>query len=175
MIQRPVAGIDPSLTRSAIAAGEFGCKPSMSIVGSSDAAHNIYKRHARYEELSKQIIRPISEARARLVVIEGYSYGSRGRAMVSLGEFGYAIRRRLVELGNDIFEIPPKTLKKFVTGKGNASKAAYITACVKRYGCEYEQEDEYFAYGLQQMGFCLAGYADGQTVFQRDIIAGILK
>ncbi len=55
-----------------------------------------------------------------MILIEGYSFASKFNSRVST-EIGVAARIAAYEY--DAFvEIPPTTLKKFVTGKGNAAK-----------------------------------------------------
>lgn len=61
-------------------------------------------------------------AAAELVAIEGYSFGSKGRAVVSIGELGGVVRLALAEAGVAFVDVPPSTLKKYATGKGNAGK-----------------------------------------------------
>lgn len=77
-----------------------------------------------------------------LVVIEGYSFGSRGRAVFSIGELGGCVRLGLHENGFPIVDIPPSNLKKFATGKGNASKDLVLVEAVKRLGYEGASNDE---------------------------------
>jgi hypothetical protein len=53
-----------------------------------------------------------------LVVLEGYSFASRGRAIVSLGELGGVIRHWLHVQQIPTVEIPPACRAKYATGKG---------------------------------------------------------
>ena len=76
-----------------------------------------------------------------LVVMEGYSYGvARGNALTQLGELGGVVRVLFHELGVPWVEVPPATLKKYATGKGNAGKAEVLVAAVRRLG--YEGSDD---------------------------------
>lgn len=69
-----------------------------------------------------------------LVVIEGYSYGSKGQAVINIGELGGVIRVALHELHLPVVEIPPACLKRYATGRGNASKDDVLQAGVMRSG-----------------------------------------
>lgn len=72
------------------------------------------------------------------VVMEGYSMGGqRGSAGVGqmLGELGGVIRVALHEAEVPWLEVPPSTLKKFATGKGNANKSAMGLAAAR---CGYD-------------------------------------
>ena len=54
------------------------------------------------------------------VFIEGYSFGSRGRALFQIAENGGILKYRLTRHKYEI--IPPANIKKFATQKGNADK-----------------------------------------------------
>lgn len=77
-----------------------------------------------------------------LVAIEGYSYGARGRAVVSLGELGGVVRLALWDAGIPYLEVPPTVVKKYATGKGNASKEAVLVEAVRRLGYPGSSTDE---------------------------------
>jgi Holliday junction resolvasome RuvABC endonuclease subunit len=53
--------------------------------------------------------------------VEGYSYGSVG-TLAQLGEWGGLIRRVLYLRGIRFATVPPSTLKKHTTGRGDAKK-----------------------------------------------------
>ena len=58
-----------------------------------------------------------------LVILEGYDPHPRGYlALVRAAELGGIVRAGLLELDIRFLDCPPGTLKKFATGKGNASK-----------------------------------------------------
>lgn len=56
------------------------------------------------------------------IFIEGYSFGSKGRAVSGLYECGAIIRNKIHTRGFVYTEINPMTLKKIYTGKGNSNK-----------------------------------------------------
>ena len=73
---------------------------------------------------------------ATIVAIEGYSFGSQGRAVFNIGELGGVIRLMLYRDGIPFVEVSPATLKVYATGKGNASKDIVLVAGVKWLGLE---------------------------------------
>lgn len=97
-----------------------------------------------------------------LVVIEGYSFGSQGRSVFDVAELGGCVRFLLHRLGKSWVDVPPATLKKFATGKGNAPKDAMIAAAIRRFGFAGSDNNEADAYLL----WCLAHHAYGAPVAQ---------
>ncbi len=86
-----------------------------------------------------------------LVVIEGYSYGSKGRALFQIGELGGVIRLGLHRLGVPWVEVPPTCLKKYATGKGNATKDEVIQQAVVRSGHTFQDNNAADAWWLWLM------------------------
>jgi len=77
-----------------------------------------------------------------VVVIEGYSYGSKGQAVYQIAELGGIIRFWLYTRRMLTVEITPSTLKKFATGKGNAPKSAMVAAAVRRFHLPEGHDDD---------------------------------
>jgi len=88
---------------------------------------------------------------AGIVVIEGYSFASRGRAIVSIGELGGVIRLALHEAGVPVVEVPPACRAKYATGKGNAPKEAVLVEAVKRLSYDGHDHNEADALWLRAM------------------------
>ena len=57
----------------------------------------------------------------KIIFIEGYSYGSKGRAIFQIAENGGILKYRL-QKRYTCKTIVPSVIKKFATGKGNADK-----------------------------------------------------
>jgi Holliday junction resolvasome RuvABC endonuclease subunit len=72
---------------------------------------------------------------ADVVVLEGYGFAAgRGPAPHQMGELGGVVRVALFEAQTPVVVVPPATLKKLATGKGNAPKEAVLVAAVRRLG-----------------------------------------
>lgn len=98
--------------------------------------------------------------RADLVVIEGYSFASKGRAVVSLGELGGTVRLHLHQNGVPYAEIPPSCRAKLATGKGNAGKDEVLAAAIRRLGYaghDHNEADALWLMQAAQHGFGLPG------------------
>ncbi len=108
-----------------------------------------------------------------LIVIEGYSYASTHQAHQA-GELGGILRRLFFRECIPWVEVAPPTLKKFVTGKGNADKNLVMLNVYKRWGVETGSDDEADAYGLAKAGqYLLKGGCGGLTKAQQDALETI--
>ncbi|MGK7312551.1 MAG: crossover junction endodeoxyribonuclease RuvC [Candidatus Longimicrobiales bacterium M2_2A_002] len=87
---------------------------------------------------------------AELVVLEGYAY-ARGNRAHQIGELGGVIRLALHDRGVPYVEIPPSTLKKLATGKGNAGKERVLVEAVKRLRYAGSDNNEADALWLHQL------------------------
>lgn len=97
---------------------------------------------------------------ADLVVIEGYSFGSKGRSVFDVAELGGCVRFLLHRLGIPWVDVPPSTLKKYATGKGNSPKDAMIAAAIRRFGfagCDNNEADAYLLW-------CMARHEYGRPI-----------
>lgn len=163
-----IAGIDPSLSRTAIVTGDLRSS-SATILGGPPQGTAIYERFARYKELADDTLKVIGKA--RWVFIEGYSYGSKGRATVTLGEYGGYLRGMLLARDIEVIEVAPSMLKKFVTGKGNAGKPKFMVTAAKLWEVDFDGEDEYFAYALFRLGLAYLRHEPPARRWQGDVVA----
>lgn len=88
-----------------------------------------------------------------LVVIEGLSFGSKNtRSLTSLAKLHFAIENHLVIYNIRYEFVPPSTLKKHITGKGNAKKEVMLLKIYKKYGIEFSNHNIADAYALAKYG-----------------------
>lgn len=110
-----------------------------------------------------------------LVVIEGYSFASRGRAIISLGELGGVVRCALTDADMPWVEIAPTSRALFATGKGNAAKEHVLAEAIRRLGYAGHSNDEADALWLLTMArthYAAAG-SDIPNAKQRLALAAI--
>ncbi|MGI6351406.1 MAG: hypothetical protein ACOX6M_10255 [Armatimonadota bacterium] len=135
-------GIDPSLTSTGVVMLDDDAEIIDSRVIKSrqkDAARLIEIENALWELLPNY------------VALEGYAMGSRyGRE--AAGELGGVIRRALYLQGSTYVVVPPASLKKFAA-KGNAKKDEVRLEVYKRWGVEFETNDEVDAYVLARIAY----------------------
>lgn len=140
-----IVALDPSLTSFGWAAWyrplavpraiEFGTiKPNARLRG--------MRRIAQIVDAVESVVFDDGVTPPDLVVLEGYSFGSRGRAAVSLGELGGVLRWHLRQWAVPWVELAPSQRAKIATGKGNAGKEAVLVEAVKRLGYDGSSTDE---------------------------------
>lgn len=88
-----------------------------------------------------------------LVCVEGFAMGvSRQAGTFEIGGLGWVCRVAMHELRIAYIDVPPATLKKFATGKGNAGKPDMLAAAI-RSGYEGPNDDNAVdAWWLRQVG-----------------------
>lgn len=138
MIPR-IVGLDASLTATGLAPPDGG---SVTLSVRTTGAARLY-------ELTTAIHGWVS-GNVDLVAIEGYSYASRNGTH-QLGELGGCIRLDLWRAGIPYVEIPPNSLKKYATGRGNASKDEMLAAAIRRLGYEGHDHNQADALWLREM------------------------
>ena len=169
-----VIGIDPSLSCTAMVMGRSPDSVSLTLHKSKPLGASAAERCARYDDLVAGIVRAIKshgiyESEVVRVFLEGYSFGSKF-ARETLGEFGGILRWHLVDFDNDLVEVQPTSLKKFVTGKGGAKKEMMMLKCQTLFGYEPQGNDDADAYGLFRLGCCVCGLAEPMNQAQREVV-----
>lgn len=93
--------------------------------------------------------------RADLVVIEDLPTHAHGAGIT--GMVHGAVRTVLLTNGLRYVTVPPATLKKYATGKGNANKTEMAMAAFKRFDREFADDNQCDAYWLRAAGLDLLG------------------
>lgn len=142
-------GLDLSLTSTGVSVG-----------GTTFSIKSKLKGVQRLVEISEQVVESAKKLNPVVVIIEGYSYGSKFSRAHALGELGGAVKVGLHLAGFRIVEVPPKCRAKFATGNGNASKGdvmAFVAANFPGLFAKTCGDDEYDAWILEQMGYAQIG------------------
>ena len=108
-----------------------------------------------------------------LVCLEGYSYGSQGRAVYNIGELGGVIRCMFHDLWIEWVEVAPSTLKKFACGKGNVKKDQVMLHVYKRWGYTAPDNNVADAYVLAKIAQELVSPSGELTQAQEEVIKKI--
>ena len=75
------------------------------------------------------------------VAIEGYAMGGNGKTF-SLGELGGVLRLACNQDKLPLIEVPPTSLKKFITGKGNNPKTVVLKDLYKKYNLDINDDND---------------------------------
>jgi len=75
------------------------------------------------------------------IVMEGYSFASKGRGIFDLGELGGVLKITIYQERIPLYIVEPATLKKFVTGGGKAKKEEMLLKIYKRWGAEFDNNN----------------------------------
>lgn len=188
-----VVGIDPSLTGTGIIVlrnGELGkalTTKNEPKLGTIERVRRIYEQiNNVIENLSTCYVnayigdkRMIRWEPPSLIVIEGFSYGSKGRGVFDIAYLGWRIREELerYRTEDDIpwLEVSPSQVKQFATGKGNANKEIVLQQVYKRWGVELTNNNQADAYVLAQIGRAYLSEMDNLTDFQQKVIRALRK
>ncbi len=153
---------------------------------------------ARLAAIKAELTRVLTEPGSfyTLAAIEGYSFGSIHR-LADLGELSGMVRVLLHEHNVPFVIVPPKSAKKFLTGKGDADKIAVAETCLLEYGHDFLREwqglytgaykpiawgskdehwrtDEADAFAMAYCAWCLGGDSDVVLKpYQQTILDGL--
>lgn len=147
-------GIDPSLTNTGIVILDRG--------GKLEAQANIrsYPRSTwqagilRIYDIVVAMRCILTQTPVDIVSLEGYSYGSKFQSH-RLGELGFALRDLLRHYHS--YVVPPTTVKKFITGSGNASKQRVANSLGRFH---FDNSHLYDACALALFSLALGGYGE---------------
>jgi Holliday junction resolvasome RuvABC endonuclease subunit len=126
-----VTGLDLSMTATGVT-HQVGAVSCTHVVKSRE------KRDLRLPDIAGRVT--FYAADSDLVLIEGYLNHSHSAGVT--GMVHGAVRAALIEAGLSYAVLPPSSLKKFATGKGNASKTDMAVAAFKRGdGVEFQDDN----------------------------------
>jgi crossover junction endodeoxyribonuclease RuvC len=146
MDSQPIIALDLSLT----ATGYYdGCD--------SQVWKPKTKGHQRLDFILAKVDEQLGEVIPAAVFIEGFSFGSQGRAIYEIGGLGYLVRHHLWELGYPYCEVPPSVLKKFATGRGNANKDEMLATAIRKFAFTGTDNNAADAWLLWHLGQALMG------------------
>ena len=107
--------------------------------------------------LRDQVMRRVL-AGVDLVVLEGFSYGSKGSTIDQIYGLGWLVRVALHDHGVVYVTVPPSSLKKYATGSGNAKKPDMRMELFKRMGVDEKDDNKVDALWLQAMALDAYGH-----------------
>lgn len=141
--------IDPSLNRTGIAYAD-GKTETIEPPKSKQGLERLVWLRDRFWKL-------LDSYNPQAILLEDYSYGSKGSSIVQIAEWGGVLRMLLHGMVIPVTLVPPASLKLWATGKGNADKTAVLSELVHRAGRTWATTDEAEAWGLLSLGYGYLG------------------
>jgi len=147
---RRVMGIDPSLSGTGIVVidSKRALHLQTVITKPGDSLRDRIDSIACHVHLAQEKYDP------ELFVLEGLSMGSFAGKVHDRTGLHYILRWQLWHGAGEeeVLIVPPATLKKFVAGKGNATKEFMLLNAFKRWGMEFPDNNQCDAFCLAQFG-----------------------
>jgi len=152
-----ILGLDLSLTHTGVVVLDLdGDNPVM-----VDVIKPKTNKEIRLVEIRDKVNDFVTRCNPTLIVLEGYSFASQGRAVYDIGEMGGVVRVHLYESKRRYMVVPPHSLKKFVTQKGNSPKQIMIREVYRRWKREFDDDNICDAYGLAKVGQAVLALENG--------------
>ena len=141
-------GIDPSTKTGCVLCTK---KPTgLHVEDHGEIEYKGQKGMQRVQSIGQRMAKFLDVWEPQVVVMEGYGYANM-HSLVTLVEIGTMIRLCIVERRIPLCVVAPNTLKKWVTGKGNAKKDVMMLETYKRWNFE-GTDNEVDAFGLAALG-----------------------
>lgn len=136
-------GIDQSYTGFAITAYNSG--------GHYTTVYKSSKRGVdRLLDIQSHMREQLHDFKIKDVSMEGYAFGSQMSNM--LGELGGMVKMTLKDdFGVYPLIVPPTSLKKYVTGKGNTQKNQMLMHVYKKWDVEFDDDNAADSYALARL------------------------
>ena len=129
----------------------------------------------RLMSIVNQVEHVIRKHEIKLAVVEGIAFGiSRTTSLSQLSGLNYMVRHMLHREEVDFLIVPPTTLKKFITGKGNSPKDVMLLETYKRYKKAYTDNNLCDGFGLAKIGEVFLD-PDKGVKFQKDVVKVLKK
>jgi crossover junction endodeoxyribonuclease RuvC len=144
-------GIDPSTKTGIVSLHDGGA-----LIHRREITTKFKEDPQRFIDIANEVLSDLMKD--DVIVLEGFSFGSKGRGVSTQYGVGWLIRAELIKNGFSYIEIPPTVLKKFVSGKGNVKKDELVLPIFKKWGFEHKSDNVRDAYVLAQIGRAIYGH-----------------
>jgi len=165
-----VLGIDPSLNSTGLALLNYrdgglvatrAIRPNK-VIGFDRLSYN--------RAILQDFLKP-AEPYIGFAVIEDYAYYSVGRGKLQIAEWVGIIKMYIYDnFGDCVYSVPSTTLKKFICGNARVQDRVIGLEAYKRFGWEFETEDEVDACALAEFGRRVSHYCYGLRSWEEGLI-----
>lgn len=156
-----VVGLDLSLTATGICTGPmFAADPTTYHAETVNPGSRPDPERMAF--IRDEVLDATAGTSTDLVVVEGFSFASKGNAVYQIGGLGWIIRLALTEARVPWVLVTPSQLKLYATGKGSGKgtdKIAMGVAAMERAGVRFEDDNQCDAWWLRLMGLDHYGVA----------------
>lgn len=165
-----ILALDLSLTATGVAYpdGTTALYKTSPLPDKADAA-----KARRLIELERRIMDAIMAWLPDVVVVEGFSYGSKGASVDQVYGLGWVVRLAIVNLQFPLAVVPPASVKKYATGSGNAKKPDMRMAMFKFTGDDIQDDNECDAKWMWLMARDAYSGAGERPKYRQEAIARI--
>jgi crossover junction endodeoxyribonuclease RuvC len=170
-----IVGLDLSLTSSGLAEWHDGTWEHSTHGTKGKAGATLAQRSARLDHTAGTIVAYTLGGGMvpDVVLVEAHSFAAQGGQQHDRSGLWWLVVRDLVRAGLQVIEVAPTSLKKFATGKGNASKDQMLLTVSRRHpDLDFTTNDEADAIALVDLALVKFGYESGYD-YQHDAIAKI--
>jgi len=143
-------GIDPSLTGTAISILDYNGKLIDEKLIETKQDWYVCNEQ-RIDDIFNSLKYISYIKNLELVYIEGLAYNVISTTKYERAGLQYMIRILLFNNNIEFYEVPPKTLKKWSVGNGNANKKQMMEGVEKRWGIKYINDNLCDAFCLAKM------------------------
>jgi crossover junction endodeoxyribonuclease RuvC len=172
-------GLDLSLTGTGLVILEDGKIVQQHLIKSKPVGDKPIDELNRILKIVYEIRNHLTGTMIHISVIENLAFGVKNAtSLTQLAALNYFVRNMLThECGYQIpfVLVSPPSLKKFITGSGNAKKDVMLIETFKRYGVTILDDNECDAYGLAQVGLALLDGNSKSTTKLQDEVLTLLK
>lgn len=171
-------GIDLSLASTGVCVlDDEGNLLESHAIKTKPRGQSMLRRFERYDEIIDRICDlGVGNDGYCTAAIEGYSYGNHIKGLGPLIECGGLLRMKMLihPLVLESTEVPPSCVKKWATGKGNATKQQIILDIACRYGVEFRIDDEADAFCLAKIAWQMQDVERCETFNEECVVRQIL-
>ncbi|MCK5788782.1 MAG: crossover junction endodeoxyribonuclease RuvC [Chlamydiia bacterium] len=150
-----VIGLDPS-TKTGWVVLDYCDKEGIKVLAFGEWHFPHVRGINRVKAMADALYSVLDKFEPDVCVLEGYGYANK-HTLATLVEIGTVLRYTLHLYRVKYAELPPKSLKQFVTGNGNSNKEKMMEFAKKEWGF-VGTDNEVDAYGLAMFAYAIIGY-----------------
>jgi len=174
-------GLDLSLAKTGICIiQEGGILLYSGLIKSKPSGDSYLAETKRIVKIAEEIVQKIDEycpnEAPGLVVIEAQAFMARNTsAITQIAGLSHLVRTLLAEFQWKCILVAPSSLKKYITGKGNADKNIVMMEIFKQYGHTFMEDNTADSFGLSAVGWAVLGNPLKKLTVPQQEVVDLLK